>query len=150
MPALAQTAPSAAEIDWRPRSELPESVRSMLPAFCDGGYLPSEMSMPTGVAGGPPDADQPVEASGLSARYELDSELFLEGDVRMRQGRFTVTGSEARYDQVAGTVADFQRNLVEIATTARDHARLALRQWQSWQQPSYANWVLVTNDAASC
>ncbi|MBS42425.1 MAG: hypothetical protein CMH83_04510 [Nocardioides sp.] len=40
--------------------------------------------------------------------------------------------------QVAGTVADFQRNLVEIATTARDHARLALRQWQSWQDDSGA------------
>ncbi|CAN0601092.1 unnamed protein product, partial [Ectocarpus sp. 12 AP-2014] len=87
-------------------------VRNTLPAFCDGGYLPSEMSMPVvgggsrgGLFGGTPDADQPLEASGLSARYELDSELFLQGDVRMRQGRFTVTGSEARYDQVGGRVA---------------------------------------------
>lgn len=109
---LAQDAPTAAEMDWRPRSELPESVRSTLPAFCDGGYLPSEMSMPVvdedsndALFGGTPDADQPLEASGLSARYELDSELFLQGDVRMRQGRFTVTGSEARYDQVGGRVS---------------------------------------------
>ncbi|WP_368422956.1 LPS-assembly protein LptD [Marinobacter sp.] len=108
---VAQTAPSAAEIDWRPRAELPEFVRDTLPAFCEGGYLPSEMSMP--VAGedpqalfqSTPDGDQPLEASGLSARYKLDSELFLQGDVRVRQGRFTVTGSEARYDQVGGRVA---------------------------------------------
>lgn len=54
--------------------------------------------------GATPDSEQPLHASGLSARYELDSELYLKGDVKMRQGRFSVTGSEARYDQVGGTV----------------------------------------------
>ncbi|MBC7184020.1 MAG: LPS-assembly protein LptD, partial [Marinobacter sp.] len=94
----AQTAPSAAEIDWRPRAELPEAARLALPTFCDGGYLPSGGD--EGVAGafaGGSDAQQPLEASGLSARYEIDQELFLQGDVRVRQGRFEVTGSEARY-----------------------------------------------------
>ena len=52
-----------------------------------------------------PDSEQPLHASGLSARYELDSELYLKGDVQLRQGRFSVTGSEARYDQVGGSVS---------------------------------------------
>ncbi|WP_417530245.1 LPS-assembly protein LptD [Marinobacter lipolyticus] len=105
----AEAAPTAAEIDWRPRSELPESVSNTLPAFCEGGYLPSEASMTvpgngSGMFGTTPDSEQPLHASGLSARYELDSELYLKGDVQMRQGRFSVTGSEARYNQLDGTV----------------------------------------------
>lgn len=95
--------PSAAEIDWRPRSELPPDVRDRLPAFCDGGYLPSAMAggqMP--LFSGVDDGEAPLEASALSARYELDSELFLQGDVRLRQGGFQATGSEARYNQQTG------------------------------------------------
>ncbi|WP_297792439.1 LPS-assembly protein LptD [uncultured Marinobacter sp.] len=106
----AEAAPTAAEMDWRPRSELPESVRNTLPTFCEGGYLPSEASMAVpgsgnGMLGTMPDSEQPLHASGLSARYELDSELYLKGDVQLRQGRFSVTGSEARYDQVGGSVS---------------------------------------------
>ena len=96
----AQTPPSAAEIDWRPRAELPSEVRSSLPLFCDGGYLPSGSHDGVGSAfAGGSDAEQPLEASGLNARYEIDRELFLQGDVRIRQGGFQVTGSEARYRQ---------------------------------------------------
>jgi LPS-assembly protein len=51
------------------------------------------------------DAEQPLEASGLNARYEIDRELFLQGDVRIRQGGFQVTGSEARYSQQQGAVS---------------------------------------------
>lgn len=102
----AQTPPSAAEIDWRPRAELPAEVRSSLPLFCDGGYLPSGSSnrVDSAFAGGS-DAEQPLEASGLNARYEIDRELFLQGDVRIRQGGFQVTGSEARYSQQQGAVS---------------------------------------------
>lgn len=71
--------------------------------------MPSEASMAVpgsgnGMLGTMPDSEQPLQASGLAARYELDSELYLKGDVQMRQGRFMVTGSEARYDQVGGSV----------------------------------------------
>ena len=102
----AQTPPSAAEIDWRPRAELPAEVRSGLPVFCEGGYLPSPGMAPLddlfpGTAGGEP----PLRASGLNARYEIDRELFLEGDVRIRQGGFQVTGSRARYNQAEGAVS---------------------------------------------
>ncbi|WP_088826823.1 LPS-assembly protein LptD [Marinobacter sp. es.048] len=102
----AQTAPSAAEIDWRPRAELPTEVRSSLPLFCDGGYLPSGRSngVDSAFANGA-DAEQPLEARGLNARYEIDRELFLQGDVRIRQGGFQVTGSEARYSQQQGAVS---------------------------------------------
>lgn len=102
----AQTPPSAAEIDWRPRAELPAEVRSSLPLFCDGGYLLSGSSngVDSAFAGGS-DAEQPLEASGLNARYEIDRELFLQGDVRIRQGGFQVTGSEARYSQQQGAVS---------------------------------------------
>lgn len=102
----AQTPPSAAEIDWRPRAELPPEVRSSLPLFCDGGYLPSGGSTGVGSAfSDGSDAEQPLEASGLNARYEIDRELFLQGDVRIRQGGFQVTGSEARYSQQQGAVS---------------------------------------------
>ncbi|WP_372998985.1 LPS-assembly protein LptD [Marinobacter sp.] len=102
----AQTAPSAAEIDWRPRAELPAEVQSSLPLFCDGGYLPSGGDDGVGSAfSGGADTEQPLEASGLNARYEIDRELFLQGDVRIRQGSFRVTGSEARYSQQEGTVS---------------------------------------------
>lgn len=102
----AQTSPSAAEIDWRPSAELPAEVRSSLPLFCDGGYLPSGSSNGVGNAfAGGSDAEQPLEASGLNARYEIDRELFLQGDVRIRQGGFQVTGSEARYSQQQGAVS---------------------------------------------
>lgn len=94
-------APSAAEIDWRPRSELPPEVQERLPAFCEGGYLPPQ-------TGQGPDAastsDTPLEASSLNARYELDSQLYLQGDVQLRQGNFQASGTEARYNQQTGEV----------------------------------------------
>lgn len=96
-------APSAAEIDWRPRSELPPEVRDRLPVFCEGGYLPSSAAggqMP--LLSGAETGEAPLEASALNARYQLDSELFLQGDVRLRQGEFQATGSEARYNQQTG------------------------------------------------
>jgi len=104
-------APTAAEIDWRPRNQLPEAVQAQLPVFCEGGYLPS------GAAGGMlpllpvGEGDAPMQASGLSARYELDAELYLKGDVRLRQGAFQATGSEARYDTRSGRL-DLQGPLV--------------------------------------
>ncbi|MBS3803979.1 MAG: LPS-assembly protein LptD [Oleiphilaceae bacterium] len=94
---------SAAELDWRPRAELPESVREALPVFCEGGYLPPAGFEPEGgqVSVGP-DSDQPLEATSVSARYQLDRELRLQGDVELRQGQFQVTGPEARYNQGSG------------------------------------------------
>lgn len=102
----AGTSPTAAELDWRPKDRLPDAVRNSLPAFCEGGYLPSVTeSEPGGVFGEGAAADVPLHASGLDARYEVDSELYLKGDVRLRQGNFQATGSEARYNQSAGQVA---------------------------------------------
>lgn len=98
-----EQAPSAAEIDWRPRSELPPEVRDRLPVFCEGGYLPSSAAggqVP--LLSGTETGEAPLEASALSARYQLNSELFLQGDVRLRQGEFQATGSEARYNQQTG------------------------------------------------
>lgn len=98
-----EAAPSAAEIDWRPKSELPEDVRRSLPDFCEGGYLPSVVQGADETAAD--NGQAPLQASGLNARYELDNELFLRGDVRLRQSGFRVTGSEARYNQATGAVA---------------------------------------------
>lgn len=104
--ATAQTPPSAAEIDWRPRDQLPAPVRARLPVFCAGGYVPADSGGAEGVAlDVGPDTSQPLRAEALSARYEMDRELRLDGDVRLRQGRFSVTGSSARYDQAAGRVS---------------------------------------------
>ncbi|WP_411722671.1 LPS-assembly protein LptD [Marinobacter sp. F4216] len=99
-----QTSSSAAEIDWRQRAELPESVRAELPVFCEGGYLPSGAVTDT-PQGRVDNSGQPLQASGLSARYEIDQTLYLEGDVRVRQGSFEVQGSQARYSQTEGTVS---------------------------------------------
>ncbi|WP_425607945.1 LPS-assembly protein LptD [Marinobacter albus] len=104
--ASAESVPTAAEIDWRPRAQLPESARAQLPVFCEGGYLPSGSGQGVGsvVSGG--DGQQaPVEASGLNARYEIDRVLYLEGQVRVRQGAFEVSGSEARYNQAESRVS---------------------------------------------
>jgi LPS-assembly protein len=77
-----------------------------LPLFCEGGYLPSGRANGVGNAFAVgSDSEQPLEASGLNARYEIDRTLFLEGDVRIRQGGFQVTGSEARYSQQEGAVS---------------------------------------------
>ena len=101
--------PSAAELDWRPRSDLPASVQDSLPVFCAGGYVdplsqdPSRQVVVPGMGADP--SGKPIEARALSARYELDSSLFLQGEVELRQGSFSVTGSEARYDQTTGRLA---------------------------------------------
>lgn len=102
--ALAQETTTAAEMDWRPRAELPAEVASTLPSFCQGGYLqPAGPASAAGVSG---DASNlPLTASGLEARYQMNSELYLRGDVRIRQGAFAVTGDEARYDQASGQVS---------------------------------------------
>ena len=97
------SSPSAAEIDWRPRSELPPEVAQRLPVFCEGGYLPGTVGGDGAVVPGVGvDGSAPLEASALNARYELDSELYLQGDVRLRQGPFQATGAEARYNQQSG------------------------------------------------
>jgi len=96
-------APSAAERDWRPRSELPAEVRERLPTFCAGGYLPSPGSVDAASVPAD-DASVPLQASALNARYELDSQLFMQGDVQLRQGDFQASGTEARYNQQSGEV----------------------------------------------
>ncbi len=94
---------SAAAIDWRPRDQLPRAQRDALPAFCSGGYLQpeaaDESSRDNGAGG------SVIEASALSARYEMDAELYLKGDVRFAQGDIQLTGDEARYNQRSGQVA---------------------------------------------
>lgn len=103
---VGEEAPSAAELDWRPKSQLPDSIRNSLPAFCEGGYLPSGTGEDvSGVFGENARGAVPLQASGLNARYEIDKELYLKGDVRLRQGNFQVTGSEARYNQNIGLVS---------------------------------------------
>src|SRR5690554_6287982 len=98
--------PSAAELDWRPKSQLPDAVRDSLPVFCSGGYLPSGFGEDdSAVFGESPDGAAALQASGLNARYEIDRELYLQGDVQVRKGSFQVTGSEARYSQSAGQVS---------------------------------------------
>lgn len=98
-------APSAAEIDWRPRGELPPETRERLPVFCEGGYLPSPAADGAVAGGIGENTDVPLRASSLDARYELDSVLYLQGDVELQQGSFQVSGSEARYNQQSGIVS---------------------------------------------
>ena len=92
--------PSAAELDWRPRSELPQEIRERVPVFCSGGYLPPRVES----ARSEGDGQAPLQASSRDARYQIDSELYLQGDVQLRQGAFQASGTEALYNQQAGTV----------------------------------------------
>jgi LPS-assembly protein len=103
----AQPAPSAAEIDWRLREQMPANAQAGLPSFCEGGYLPggNTVAGSDGMVSQQSGGGQPLQASGLAARYEIDNELYLQGDVRLRQGSFQVTGTEARYRQAEGQVA---------------------------------------------
>ncbi|MEX0604661.1 MAG: LPS assembly protein LptD [Marinobacter sp.] len=105
--AVADQPLTAAETDWRARAELPEAQRNALPEFCAGGYLqPEGYRQEAGMGAVPPDnSGEPLRASGLSARYEIDQTLWLQGDVRLRQGQFDVTGSEARYNQTDGRLS---------------------------------------------
>lgn len=106
--ANAQTAPTAAEIDWRPRDQLPAEQQATLPAYCDGGYLQPDFGdqpSPLFESGSGDNTQMPIEASGLNARYEVDTQLILEGDVRLSQGTFSAQGSRARYDQATGQMS---------------------------------------------
>ncbi len=97
---------SAAEMDWRPRAQLPAQVRDRLPVYCDGGYLPSPGMGASGVpATGASPEGLPVQASALTARYEIDNELLLEGDVHLVQGSTELTSPRALYDQGSGQVS---------------------------------------------
>ena len=99
LPAAAQQV-SAASIDWRPRAELPEDQQANLPLFCRGGYvspLAGDDVAATGEGG-------PVNASALSARYEMDTRLRLEGEVELTQAGTRLTGDKAVYDQTSGQV----------------------------------------------
>lgn len=99
-PTAAAQQPSAASIDWRPRAELPEDERNRLPPFCAGGYQQPESVQ----AAGSPGESAPVNASALSARYEMDTRLLLEGDVELSQSGMMMTGDSAVYDQAEGLV----------------------------------------------
>ena len=98
---VAADSPTAASMDWRPRPELPPEQQARLPLFCRGGYVMPESSADEGSVG----EGAPVNASALSARYEMDTRLHLEGDVRLSQAGMAMTGDRAVYDQTSGEVS---------------------------------------------
>lgn len=99
LPAAGQSR-DAASMDWRPRAELPPEQQDRLPLFCRGGYLAPEGESEVVAAG----QGGPVNASALSARYEMDTRLLLDGDVRLTQASTTLTGDRAVYNQASGQV----------------------------------------------
>ena len=99
LPVAAQS-PVAASIDWRPRADLPPEQQARLPPFCRGGYLSPRADATAAVPG----EGSPVNASALSARYEMETRLLLEGDVRLSQAGTAITGDRAVYDQASGQV----------------------------------------------
>lgn len=99
LPAAGQS-PDAASIDWRPRAELPPEQQARLPGFCRGGYVSPEGGDEVAATG----EGGPVNASALSARYEMDTRLLLEGDVRLNQANTALTGDRAVYNQASGQV----------------------------------------------
>ena len=100
-PVTGLAADNAASMDWRPRAELPPEQQARLPLYCEGGYV-----VPAASAGmAEPGVSGPLQASALSARYEMDTRLLMKGDVRLSQSGMALTGTRAVYDQDSGQVA---------------------------------------------
>jgi len=103
VPALSETAPTAAELDWQPWAELPPSLQQQVPSYCGGTYRPLELAGNRDPAGGEQgQADEPINITSRSARYRLDDFMELRGDVRVQQGALRTRSDAANYDQVAG------------------------------------------------
>ena len=92
---------------------MPAEQQATLPAYCEGAYLQpdfgEEQSPLFGSGSSESDTSgntqMPIQASGLNARYEVDTQLVLEGDVRLSQGTFSAQGSRALYDQASGQMS---------------------------------------------
>lgn len=100
--ALADTTPSAAEIDWQPWEELPSSLQQSVPDYCGGTYRPPRLDDGESRDPDSDQADEPIDITSRSARYRLDDFLELEGDVRVRQGTLRARSDEAGYNQASG------------------------------------------------
>ena len=99
-------APTAAELDWQPWSELPAGLQDQVPAYCGGIYRPPALDAGTIETQDARQAGEGrlVNISSRHARYRLDESVELSGDVRLRQGRLRARGDNARYDQTTGEI----------------------------------------------
>ncbi len=98
-------APDAASMDWVPRAKLPAARRAELPPYCDGAYVEPPLAPLPPAAQPAGSGALPVWATGRQAHYDqMNSTLWLKGDVQVRQGPFEVQSPEANYDQKSGII----------------------------------------------
>ena len=95
-----------ASLDWRQRSELTPEQLAQVPLYCPGAYVQPELPerAAADLASAGPD-ELPLRTLSDQARYRLDEELVLSGNVEIVQGDLRVTSESATYDQRAGEVA---------------------------------------------
>jgi len=93
-------APSAAEFDWRSRSQLPEAQRAKLPYYCSGAYL-QPASAQTSTVGSTPLSASQINADAEHVLYEADYKITLTGDVRLSQGHQEVKSPKIVQDNTS-------------------------------------------------
>ncbi len=117
---------SAAELDWVPRSELPEDLLASCPRGCTGGYLQPGRTDPANQID-PALAEVNAEADS----YQLDGEggtARLQGEVRFTQGWRQVAADEIDIDratllfEMQGHITLREPDLLLIGESARIQA----------------------------
>lgn len=97
--------PDAASMDWVPRAKLSPAQRAKLPPYCGGAYVEQALSPLPPAAQAQGNGAFPVWAVGDQAHYDqINSTLWLKGNVTVRQGPFQVTGSQANYNEKSGII----------------------------------------------
>lgn len=93
---------SAAELDWVAREDLPADLAARLPSYCDGAYVaPSEGEpLPPAAQANP----ELVVARSNEARYDIDRQLSMQGNVSIRQGSYSAAAPAAYFDQQLGEI----------------------------------------------
>lgn len=97
--------PDVARLDWTERAALTPAQQAMIPLYCSGAYVAPPLS-PEALADleSPQVGEPPLRARSDEARYRVDEELVLRGDVELLQGPLLLTGESAVYDQRSGEV----------------------------------------------
>ncbi|WP_246065358.1 LPS-assembly protein LptD [Hydrocarboniclastica marina] len=95
-----------AALDWTPRDQLTEEQREQVPTYCSGAYVqPPLPGLAEADTANPAGGELPLRARSDQARYQLDRQAVLTGNVEITQGNLRVTSDSALYDQQAGAVA---------------------------------------------
>ncbi len=95
---------SAAEIDWRPLSQLTDAQRAGIPPYCSGAYVqPPLPSFDTRI----PQSSLPIYLQADEAQWEEGRAIEAQGNVFLQQGAYSLEVDRASLDLASG-VSDLQ------------------------------------------